>query len=191
MFYSMYLQSVCSRRQWPDPLYEPSQSGSSHYCKVRVNNREYCTDVPYKSEALAREGAAMNAYMICRNFSHNDGMYPGQRPGHRSARGGVVQGLPVAIGTGRRASNRHSAESGSSTYESASSDGSSSGGASPKSLESGFDHQMRQVAQQMPKPTTTRRASRVDDGGYVCYCRRGPVRAYGRCAYCLRENGWA
>ncbi|KAF2770507.1 hypothetical protein EJ03DRAFT_64162 [Teratosphaeria nubilosa] len=186
MFYSMYLQSVCTRRQWPDPLYEPHQSGPNHYCKVRVNNREYSTDVAYKSESLAKEGAAMNAYMICRNFSHNDGMYPGQRPGHRSANG-VAQGLPAPIGTGRRA-NRHSG----SSYEcaSSSSDGSSSGDNSPKSLESGFEQQIiRQVAQQMPKAVSKRSHQRQDQ--YACHCRRGPVRAYGRCGYCLRECGWA
>ncbi|KAI9700047.1 MAG: hypothetical protein M1836_002581 [Candelina mexicana] len=50
-------------------------------------------------DTLARENAAMRAYLICRNFSVNDGMYPA---GHN--KGGVVQGLPVAIGTGRRTS---------------------------------------------------------------------------------------
>ena len=39
----------------------------------------------------------MRAYLICRNFSVNDGMYPA---GHDH--GGVVQGIPVAIGTGRK-----------------------------------------------------------------------------------------
>ena len=58
--------------------------------------------MPYKSAALARDGAATKAFMICRNFSANDGMYPGQRPGS----GGVVQGLPVAIGEGRAATTR-------------------------------------------------------------------------------------
>ncbi|KAK5114392.1 hypothetical protein LTR85_010214 [Meristemomyces frigidus] len=182
MFYYMYLQSVCNRRQWPDPLYEPYRNGQGHFCKVRVNNREYSTDVPYRSEALAREGAAMNAWMICRNFSHNDGMCPGQRPGQRSANG-AVQGLPVAIGTGRRASRN----SGSS-YEVSSSDGTSSGGNSPRSLASGFEQQMQQVTQQLPK-AAPKRAPAADD--YVCYCRRAAVRAYGRCGYCLRENGWA
>jgi hypothetical protein len=27
-------------------------------------------------------------------------------------------------------------------------------------------------------------------GEYVCLCRRGAVRAYGRCDWCLRECGW-
>ncbi|TKA34095.1 hypothetical protein B0A50_00075 [Salinomyces thailandicus] len=159
-----------------------------HFCKVRVNNREYSTDVPYKSEALAREGAAMNAWMICRNFSHNDGMCPGARPGQRSANG-AVQGLPVAIGTGRKV-NRHSG----SSYESGSSDGISTGSNSPKSLEGGFEQQIHQVTHQLPQATSRRghgaaAAAAADD--YVCYCRRAAVRAYGRCGYCLRENGWA
>jgi hypothetical protein len=64
-----------------------------------VNNREYQTDTIHESETLARENAAMRAYLICRNFSVNDGMYPS---GHKH--GGAVQGIPVAIGTGRKAS---------------------------------------------------------------------------------------
>lgn len=63
----------------------------------------------------------MRAYMICLNFSANDGMYP---LGHKH--GGVIQGLPVAIGTGRR-----------STYADDASSGSRSGGSSPGSYESG------------------------------------------------------
>lgn len=188
MFYTMYLSSVCQRRQWPDPLYEPYRNRNGHYCKVRVNNREYSTEVPYASEALARDGAAQKAYMICRNFSVNDGMFPGQRPGQRSS-GGAIQGLPVAIGTGRR-SNRSSGAS----YDTASStDGTSSGGNSPRSLESGFEQQMQQVSGALPKPAGRKRASVIGSGGeeYMCYCRRGAVRAYGRCNYCLRESGWA
>lgn len=50
----------------------------------------------YARKDLAQESAATRAYMICRNFSVNDGMFPGQRlePG--------VQGMPVAIGAGRK-----------------------------------------------------------------------------------------
>lgn len=66
---------------------------------MRVNNREYQTDAVYGSETLARESAAMRAYLICRNFSVNDGMYPAG-----TNHGGVVQGMPVAIGTGRKSS---------------------------------------------------------------------------------------
>ncbi|BCR83353.1 uncharacterized protein ACHE_10755A [Aspergillus chevalieri] len=117
MYYVLYLSSLCKRRHWPDPLYSsyktttttttPSPTGAStgpntssnagYTCTVRVNNREYQTDTICESEPLARENAAMRAYLICRNFSVNDGMYPA---GHDH--GGVVQGVPVAIGTGRK-----------------------------------------------------------------------------------------
>jgi hypothetical protein len=174
---------VCQRRHWPDPLYEPYGDRDRYYCKVVVNNREYCTDVPYETEELARDGAAMKAFMICRNFSSNDGYYPGQRPGQRSANG-VVQGVPVPIGTGRR-SNRSSAGS----YDSTVSEGTSSGGNSPKSVESGFGTQLRQAIPHMPK--AIRHQQHRDVGEYICLCRRAPVHAYGRCGWCLQESGWA
>ncbi|KAK4623653.1 hypothetical protein CLAFUW4_05577 [Fulvia fulva] len=185
MFYTMYLSSLCQRRQWPDPSYEPFRTRNGHFCKVRVNNREYSTEVPYASEALARDGAAQKAYMICRNFSVNDGMFPGQRPGQMTS-AGAIQGLPVAIGTGR-GSKRSSAAS----CDTASTDGTSSGDNSPRSLESGFEQQLRQVTQQVPKPPARSNRSKGGADDYVCYCRRAPVRAYGRCAWCLRESGWA
>lgn len=64
----------------------------------------------------------MRAYLICRNFSVNDGMYPA---GHDH--GGVVQGVPVAIGKGRKSAREDEANisDGSST-------GSWSGGSSPE-----------------------------------------------------------
>lgn len=116
MYYVHYLASLCQRRHWPEPHYEsfpaslpPSPSGTAavlpgtqitgYTCIVRVNNREYQTDTIYDNECLARENAAMRAYLICRNFSVNDGMYPA---GHDH--GGVIQGIPVAIGTGRKRS---------------------------------------------------------------------------------------
>ncbi|KAF1363071.1 hypothetical protein EJ07DRAFT_163005 [Lizonia empirigonia] len=98
MFYIMYLTGLCQRRNWPDPLFQTYRSGYGYGCTVRVNNREYSTDVDYESDELAKNAAATRAYMICRNFSVNDGMFPGHRPGQ----GGVVQGMPVAIGAGRR-----------------------------------------------------------------------------------------
>ncbi|EME83798.1 uncharacterized protein MYCFIDRAFT_214508 [Pseudocercospora fijiensis CIRAD86] len=173
MFYTMYLSSVCQRRQWPSPLYEPYRTPSGHYCKVRVNNREYTTEVPYSSEALARDGAAQKAYMICRNFSVNDGMFPGQRSGS------AIQGLPVAIGTGR---GRTGSEGSSS-----------SGGDSPRSEEEeGFESQ-QQVSMMMKSSSSSRRRKMDEDEDvYFCYCRRARVmRAYGRCGFCLGENGWA
>ncbi|EGE04995.1 hypothetical protein TEQG_03839 [Trichophyton equinum CBS 127.97] len=94
-------------------------------CVVRVNNREYQTDEVCQTELLAREKAAMRAYLICRNFSVNDGMYPA---GHDH--GGVVQGIPVAIGKDRRP--RYSDDTDTST---SSSGDSRSGGSSPESYE--------------------------------------------------------
>lgn len=205
---------LCERRHWSSPLYEPYQTRLGHFCKVRVNNREYSTDVPYKSAALARDGAATKAFMICRNFSANDGMYPGQRPGS----GGVVQGLPVAIGEGR--ATTRSCRSSMTGSEVSASDGSggSSGGESPRSFESGYADGQMGLPGAMPRPVSmvggappppmngrqNRRGGRpyrspatpnapppaMIGGEYVCLCRRGAVRAYGRCDWCLNECGW-
>ncbi|KAL2369310.1 hypothetical protein BDBG_02304 [Blastomyces gilchristii SLH14081] len=116
---------LCRRRRWPEPFYESYPCAAGYGCIVRVNNREYQTDVYCETEALARESAAMRAYLICRNFSVNDGMYPA---GHDH--GGIVQGIPVAIGTGRR--GRFGDDTDTST-----SSGSRSGGSSPESHEGG------------------------------------------------------
>ncbi|EEQ33648.1 conserved hypothetical protein [Microsporum canis CBS 113480] len=135
MYYILYLASLCRRRRWPEPLYEQvNGSGSGYTCVVRVNNREYQTDEACQTELLAREKAAMRAYLICRNFSVNDGMYPA---GHDH--GGIVQGIPVAIGTGRRA--RYTDDTDTSTT---SSGGSRSGGSSPESYDRGRVHRARQ-----------------------------------------------
>ena len=70
----------------------------------------------------------MRAYLICRNFSVNDGMYPS---GHR--RGGVLQGIPVAIGTERRSMYTEP------DVDYSASSGSRSGGSSPRSYRSDVD----------------------------------------------------
>ncbi|KAL8904876.1 MAG: hypothetical protein Q9171_006887 [Xanthocarpia ochracea] len=115
------LPGLCKRRQWPQPHYESYATKAGYACVARVNNREYQTDTTYGSDLLARENAAMRAYLICRNFSVNDGMmYPS---GH--TKGPVIQGLPVAIGTERR-----------SVYVDDHDSGSRSGGSSPRSYES-------------------------------------------------------
>ena len=36
---------------------------------VSVNGRDYHTEPTYQTEELAREAAAMRAYLICRNLS--------------------------------------------------------------------------------------------------------------------------
>ncbi|KAJ6072649.1 hypothetical protein N7467_010734 [Penicillium canescens] len=131
MYYILYLTSLCRRRHWPEPTYNSYTNTSGYTCVVRVNNREYQTDTVYASETLARESAAMRAYLICRNFSVNDGMYPA---GHDH--GGVVQGIPVAIGTGRKHGREFDHDhdidgSGSGSSGGGSVCGSQSGGSSP------------------------------------------------------------
>jgi len=105
-------------------MYESYATRAGVKCVVRVNNREYHTDTTYESEILANENAAMRAYLICRNFSVNDGKYPS---GHNKS--GVLQGMPVAIGTERRSLYTDDGESSST------SSGSRSGGSSPRSYE--------------------------------------------------------
>ncbi|GES59405.1 hypothetical protein ATEIFO6365_0003068600 [Aspergillus terreus] len=139
MYYILYLASLCRRRRWPEPRYEISALSTGYTCTVRVNNREYTTDEECGSETLARENAAMRAYLICRNFSVNDGMYPA---GHDH--GAVLQGLPVAIGTGRKGRYGGGEEGELST--SASSGASRSGGSSPESYEGGLARASRVVA---------------------------------------------
>lgn len=120
---SLLYLGLCHRRQWPQPHYETYPSRAGVKCVVRVNNREYHTDTTYENQILAEENAAMRAYLICRNFSVNDGRYPS---GHNKS--GVLQGLPVAIGTERRSFYTEDTESSSSS-------GSRSGGSSPRSYE--------------------------------------------------------
>ncbi|KAI9825206.1 MAG: hypothetical protein M1826_007063 [Phylliscum demangeonii] len=129
MYYVLYLSSLCHRRRWSEPRYELAQSASGYYsCTVRVNHREYQARRGRETEALAREDAAMTAYLICRNFSVNDGMCPA---GHQPD-GGVIQGLPVAIGTGRHSAS-DSASSGCGTGGGGGSGGGyASGGSSPR-----------------------------------------------------------
>ncbi|KAK0627190.1 hypothetical protein B0T14DRAFT_535126 [Immersiella caudata] len=93
-FYMQYLESLCRRRGWQDPMYECYRDSNNGYiCLVLVNGREYQTDLPYESGGLAQENAAMRAFMVCRNFSVNGGML---------ARNGMVQGLPAAEPIGRQ-----------------------------------------------------------------------------------------
>ncbi|MCJ1270656.1 hypothetical protein MMC22_010553 [Lobaria immixta] len=122
VLYSLF--GLCRRRQWPEPHYEFYGSRAGFACVARVNNREYQTDTTYGSELLARENAAMRAYLICRNFSVNDGMYPS---GHN--KGAVLQGLPVAIGTERRSVYTEDLDTSTSS-------GSRSGGSSPRCYDS-------------------------------------------------------
>lgn len=94
---------LCSRRSWPEPQYEYRQTRTGGYVGVaRVNNREYISETEADTPRMAMERAASQAYVICRNFSLNNGMYPDQR----TSDAGLVQGLPAAIGSGRRVGRR-------------------------------------------------------------------------------------
>ncbi|KAL2350187.1 hypothetical protein BJ546DRAFT_1031913 [Cryomyces antarcticus] len=158
MFYIMYLTGLCHRRHWPDPLFDTYRTRHGYQCTVRVNNREYTTDTGYESDELARNAAATRAYMICRNFSGGNG---------------IVQGLPVAIGAGRRSTcttTPSDCESGDSVYAEA-----ASGGSSPRSSEHDAGNERK-------------RRSRSSTA--LCFCGRGDVRAYERCNACLQEGGW-
>ncbi|KAG8627301.1 hypothetical protein KVT40_004784 [Elsinoe batatas] len=183
MFYIMYLTSLCTRRSWPTPQFSSFRTRTGYGCVVRVNNREYTTgDVSYASEELARNAAATQAYMICRNFSVNDGMLPGQRPGMAAGNTGGTQGLPVAIGTGRHrratgGSGGSAGSGGSGSAEEGGSSGSSAGGGSPRGMEDGGRGMGRRGGERR--------------GSVVCPCRRAQVAGYGRCLYCLREAGYA
>lgn len=77
---------LCQRRGWTEPTYECYREPAGYTCLVLVNGREYQTDLAYQTDELARENAAMRAFMVCRNFSVNGGMM---------ARNGIVQGLPA------------------------------------------------------------------------------------------------
>jgi len=103
MVHIQYLAGLCQRRNYPAPLYTILPSSSGFRCVVRVNNREYQSDSYYSSEKMARENAALRAYNLCKNLSSNDGMYPA---GYHH--GGLVQGVPVAIGSDR---HRYGSES--------------------------------------------------------------------------------
>lgn len=159
---------LCERRHWPDPHFEPRQSRTGWTCRVRVNNREYTCDTNYHTEEQARDKAAESAYMICRNFSINDGMYPGQKQGQP----GVVQGLPVAIGTGRRNNQRFASD-----YTSVYSNGSAS--SSPRTSESDLDVPSRRSSANSPASKYT-----------ICNCRRAYVYQQSRCEHCIREHAW-
>ncbi|KAL1842919.1 hypothetical protein VTJ49DRAFT_3707 [Mycothermus thermophilus] len=119
-FYMQYLDSLCRRRGWHEPMYECYRSSEGYTCHVLVNGREYQTDLAYESDHLAQENAAMRAFMVCRNFSVNGGML---------ARNGIVQGLPVDessrktrkgsrhISSGRSRSGHHSSSSSTTSLE--------------------------------------------------------------------------
>jgi len=140
----------------------------------------------YESVELAKNAAAQQAYMICRNFSVNDGMMPGQHPGVAAASTAPAQGLPVAIGAGRQ---RRTTVDSNASGDYASSSG-SSGAGSPRRLS------QSDLAYATPasSSSTSRRHGHSDRRGSssvaICQCRRAPATGYGRCLHCLREQGY-
>jgi hypothetical protein len=89
-------------------MYECRRASDGYSCHVLVNGREYQTDLKYESDTLAQENAAMRAFMVCRNFSVNDGFL---------MRNGVVQGLRagndgVGSASGRSRQGRNSTSHG-------------------------------------------------------------------------------
>lgn len=204
---SLFL-GLCTRRNWPEPQFELFRTRKGHGCVVRVNNREYSTgDTAYGTEELARNAAATQAYMICRNFSVNDGMMPGQRPGmamassssSSSATDPVCQGLPVAIGAGRNRPRRPTVDSSSTTTgppssppdavgDYSSSEGSSAGGTSPRRLSQG---DFALAAEVQHNPGARRYTDRRSSAAALCRCRRAHATSHGRCVHCLREAGYA
>lgn len=111
----MTFSALCRRRSWQDPTYECYHDSSGYTCLVVVNNREFRTDLAYDSDALAKENAAMRAFMVCRNLSVNGGM------------------LPVAIGGKHSRSKKSRHHSSSSGYREHRSHGSHRSGHSPSS----------------------------------------------------------
>lgn len=84
-------------------MYECYREANGYTCLVLVNGREYQTDLAYESGSLAKENAAMRAFMVCRNFSVNGGML---------ARNGIVQGLPADESSRKaRKGSRHTVSS--------------------------------------------------------------------------------
>ncbi|MCJ1313372.1 hypothetical protein MMC25_007050 [Agyrium rufum] len=121
------IADLCSRRQWPEPSYQilsdPYSGG--YKCIVRVNNREYITEKPFTDLQLARENAAMRAYIICRDESQF------LKRGRREQQvDGIFQGRPVAIGHGRP---RPTSDGGESSF------GSQSSTSGDSSLDYGVD----------------------------------------------------
>lgn len=102
---------LCQRRGWEQPTYECYREPGGYTCLVLVNGREYQTDLAYESDELARENAAMRAFMVCRNFSVNGGML---------ARNGIVQGLPADESNRkhRKSSSRHTSSASSHSHSS-------------------------------------------------------------------------
>lgn len=102
----MFEKGLCRRRRWSDPHYESYQYPKGFTCTVHVNGREYQSESIFDTEVLAREAAAMRAYLFCRNFSVNDGAHPGPNA-MATGTGGPPQSQTASAGvTGMMGANR-------------------------------------------------------------------------------------
>lgn len=102
MYYILYLSSLCRRRRWTDPLYKCLPYGSGYACTVSVDHREYVTEKTYETEDLAKEAAAMKAYLICRNIGVSEGQ--AAAAAHSAGQYPVVgHGQSVGVWAGRSA----------------------------------------------------------------------------------------
>lgn len=75
---------------------------------MHVNGREYQSESILDTEVLAREAAAMRAYLFCRNFSVNDGAHPSPNAmAMATGTGGPPQSQTASTGvTGMMGANR-------------------------------------------------------------------------------------
>ena len=170
---------LCNRRNWAEPYLESHRTRSGSYtATARVNNREYTTgNDEFPTPELARDAAACQAYIICRNFSVNDGMYPGDRPNQ----GGIVQGLPIAIGTERQGTSKGSSSSSkTSTRRPTNTSQQSTSGS-----ERGSD---RRSSSGSTVSSSLTALSSSPPG--ACPCGRAAYGAFDRCKYCLRREGF-
>ena len=152
---------LCSRRNWSEPVFMIQRTSAGYICTVHVNNREYKTESPCPTPDLAQDSAACEAYIVCRNFSVNDGMPPGQRANQV----GVVQGLPVAIGSGRYGPNTM-----------------------PSSYSYGNRQSYRSSYSFSDSSSERRSSSGSSSSARICPCGYATYGAFDRCYACLRRE---
>lgn len=158
MLHVTYLQGLCQRRSWPEPSFECHRTYTGYTCTVRVNNRDFKTSSQHPTPEMAMDGAAMQAYMYCRDVSKNSAQ--------PRASGGTLQGTPAPVGTGRSKMS-HAAVSrmsqASSNFDSRRFSSSDSGSDRRSSV-----------------------SSSASFG--TCSCGTSPYRAFDRCEMCIRRE---
>jgi len=118
----------------------------------------------YKSEELAKDAAATQAYMICRNFSANDGMMPGKRIAISGDQGAI---LPIGY---------NSSSSKKTTYP----------GDSPTSINSVISVDSA-GSSASSSPQTYYTASVGSGTAIVCACQRSYTTSGFVCELCFQE----